>query len=475
MPPEKGGGDHGSPIKPASGFCLFRMPATLSDLAEAVFYLVLLCCLLLSVAVTIRSFIATGSNVTNFELRDVNQHVHPCFLFFGVGFSLDVCRSLKLVAGSTDFTGMLQDGESCVSKSFNIHFTQDMMENWEEHEQQFSNGESDFSTTVRKLMQKKIDQGNSHNIRENLTISLIIVRGPSTWVEQDAIYMRVLAPKENVLHPFYILGSFNETKNSLTECEVLSKNGLPLEALDTLQGVLQRDKAVFRYLPTEAMSLASMFKEEFYREGHLFHTRITLESTVSTTMYNTNDMDSCQGGTYYSSTNPTPLDNATAYPVPGNNNNTSKSPYSGLWSSPEENTTSWDSLFEYEGWNDHDQSIPDMMNALCGGTQPGMSYSESTFRWFDGLIRETNSYNPFDPWSVFSTLTAVVLAVDRIYTTLKRYKTAYDRHRTRKVSGSPDSVDDPDAIPREKDLFVKNGKHNGSVLFVTDVNSQGRS
>ena len=49
--------------------------------------------------------------------------------------------------------------------------------------------------------------------RENLTISLIIVRGPSTWVEQDAIYMRVLAPKENVLHPFYILGSFNETKN----------------------------------------------------------------------------------------------------------------------------------------------------------------------------------------------------------------------------------------------------------------------
>ena len=59
--------------------------------------------------------------------------------------------------------------------------------------------------------------------------------------------------------------------------------------------------------------------------------------------------------------------------------------------------------------------------------------SESTFRWFDGLIRETNSYNPFDPWSVFSTLTAVVLAVDRIYTTLKRYKTAYDRHRTRKV------------------------------------------
>ena len=90
MPPEKGGGDHGSPIKPASGFCLFRMPATLSDLAEAVFYLVLLCCLLLSVAVTIRSFIATGSNVTNFELRDVNQHVHPCKFVCKLRISLNI-------------------------------------------------------------------------------------------------------------------------------------------------------------------------------------------------------------------------------------------------------------------------------------------------------------------------------------------------------------------------------------------------
>ena len=51
----------------------------------------------------------------------------------------------------------------------------------------------------------------------------------------------------------------------------------PIESLGVLDGLLKGDQAVFRYLPTESVYLASMFKEEFKNEGKLYHTRITLE------------------------------------------------------------------------------------------------------------------------------------------------------------------------------------------------------
>ena len=63
----------------------------------------------------------------------------------------------------------------------------------------------------------------------------------------------------------------------LDQAANISARGQTLQALMTLQNLLEQDKAVFRYLPTESMTLASMFKEEFKEEGTLYHTRITLE------------------------------------------------------------------------------------------------------------------------------------------------------------------------------------------------------
>ena len=41
-----------------------------------------------------------------------------------------------------------------------------------------------------------------------------------------------------------------------------------------------------------------------------------------------------------------------------------------------------------------------------------LTYSESAFRWFDGLVLESNSYDTFDPWTVFSTLTRDVQVIN---------------------------------------------------------------
>ncbi|XP_075247660.1 uncharacterized protein LOC142340814 [Convolutriloba macropyga] len=412
---------------------------TLSDCVEGIFYLLLLACLLLSIATTIRSFIVSGEKVTSFQLKSVNEHVHPCFLFYGVDFELDVCSNVKLVAGASDFAGMLADSQSCISKSFNIEFDESMIQNWDELHEQFD-AESSFTSSIKRLMEKK-------GAENNMSMSIIIVRGPSIWIEQDAIYMRVLAPKYNTLHPYYILSRFDMVVETLDQAANISARGQTLQALMTLQNLLEQDKAVFRYLPTESMTLASMFKEEFKEEGTLYHTRITLESTVSTTMYSTDDWD-CSFGDYPGSGN-----NSGPPPGGGSGGGGGGSGSGGSGSVPAETTTNnpnptgsgGDDPFEYSGkgsggewgyddWSHHDKSYDDILSSLCGGTADGFSYSESTFRWFDGLVRETNTYDPFNPWSVFSTLTSIVLAIDRIYTTLKRYKTAYNQHHHSKTA-----------------------------------------
>ena len=72
---------------------------TLSDCVEGIFYLLLLACLLLSIATTIRSFIVSGEKVTSFQLKSVNEHVHPCehvFLHFSenIFMTFQACKKL---------------------------------------------------------------------------------------------------------------------------------------------------------------------------------------------------------------------------------------------------------------------------------------------------------------------------------------------------------------------------------------------
>ena len=54
-------------------------------------------------------------------------------------------------------------------------------------------------------------------------------------------------------------------------------NEEPVRALQLLHSALEQGGFVFRYLPVEVLTLASLSKEEFRREGHLEHTRITME------------------------------------------------------------------------------------------------------------------------------------------------------------------------------------------------------
>ncbi|XP_075248363.1 uncharacterized protein LOC142341324 [Convolutriloba macropyga] len=350
-----------------------------------------------------------------------NRTKEQSFLFYGIDFELDVCSNVKLVAGASDFAGMLADSTTCMSNSFSIDFNQSLIENWDVHHKKFEK-ESAFTSSIKRLMEKK-------SAEHQMSLSIIIVRGPSIWIEQDAIYMRVLAPKYNTLHPYYILSSFDKVSNTLERVANISVRGEPVEALVTLQRLLEEDKAVFRYLPTESMTLASMFKEEFEDEGVLYHTRITLESTVSNTMYSTDDWD-CTFADYRDYV----LSNLSALPThsledgggsrPSERTNTSK-PTTVSPPSADEVGSEGDGP---NNWSHHDKSYEDIVSTLCKGTSANLSYSESTFRWFDGLVRVTNTYDPFDPWSIFTTLTSIVLAVDRIYTTLKRYKTAYTQH-----------------------------------------------
>ena len=69
-------------------------------------------------------------------------------------FELDVCSNVKLVAGASDFAGMLADSQSCISKSFNIEFDESMIQNWDELHEQFD-AESSFTSSIKRLMEKK--------------------------------------------------------------------------------------------------------------------------------------------------------------------------------------------------------------------------------------------------------------------------------------------------------------------------------
>ena len=53
-----------------------------------------------------------------------------------------------------------------------------------------------------------------------------------------------------------------------------------MEAIALLETMLQEDEAVFRYTPTEAVALNSMFKENFKEDNKLKRSRITLEVSV---------------------------------------------------------------------------------------------------------------------------------------------------------------------------------------------------
>ena len=50
------------------------------------------------------------------------------------------------------------------------------------------------------------------------------------------------------------------------------------------------------------------------------------------------------------------------------------------------------------------------------------------FRWHDGTVAEHNTYKHRDLWAIVSTITTAILAIDRLISTLNRYKSNKKQH-----------------------------------------------
>ena len=63
----------------------------------------------------------------------------------------------------------------------------------------------------------------------------------------------------------------------------------------------------------------------------------------------------------------------------------------------------WSVVFNSQG--DQKYNYNDTVQKLCEKLSDDQTFSETTFRWFDGIVVESNTYDTFDPWTIFSTLT----------------------------------------------------------------------
>ncbi|XP_075265278.1 uncharacterized protein LOC142357614 [Convolutriloba macropyga] len=214
------------------------------------FFMALVSALVMSVVVTLHSFVTSEETITE-KVKNVEEHERSGIVFFGVGFYMELCRVIYLQPGSLDVSVMFHNGSSCVSRQVDITLDWGDFAYLKENKMA---GDTDFSAYINFYVQNT----ELKNRGDTATLSLIAIRGPSSWKEKETVYVKMRSQKSEFMHPMYLLSQFPNAQQNLDTMNNQASQGLGLEALNMFAGLISTQKASFRLVSSATTTMFSM-------------------------------------------------------------------------------------------------------------------------------------------------------------------------------------------------------------------------
>ncbi|XP_075262623.1 uncharacterized protein LOC142354249 isoform X3 [Convolutriloba macropyga] len=242
--------------------------------------------------------------------------------------------------------------------------------------------DTDFVHYILNYVSDNILLANDLRINRSLDISLIALEGPAAWIMKETLFARIRSPKTEFLHPFYTFMLYSRfiQKADVMEKYLNDSNGIA--AFKVFNQLVSAEERSYRMIPAQTVSMFSMLDGITHLHSKMTNRRINIEPTFF--------MD-YREGLYNCETKDQIKDNIlkqSYYKISSNLSNSSES-------FCVQNITTW---------------------------------SEIMFRWHDGTVAEHNTYKHRDLWAIVSTITTAILAIDRLISTLNRYKSNKKQH-----------------------------------------------